>query len=88
MLIPILERRVRRFVKISFPDGDTQAIVVALREIRQLTPTGRAYRRQILACYSRTRQAEIYPEFEIACENVLALYVTRTQLSLLGGDAA
>lgn len=88
MIIPSLETRIERWIKRNFPDGDTQVIVVALREILQLTEQGRAYRRQILSCYSRTRQAQIQPEFQVAAENVLAQYQGKKQMSLFGGDAA
>ncbi len=88
MMIPVLELRIERFIKRNFPDSDTQAVVVALREILQLTDQGRVYRKQILSCYSKTRKAEIQPEFLLACENVLAKYVQSSQLSLFGGGAA
>jgi hypothetical protein len=82
MIIEVLELRISRFIKKQFPDGDTQAIVCALRDILQMTDQGRVYRKQILACYSKPRQAELQPEFEIACENILAQYQRRPQLSL------
>lgn len=88
MIIPSLETRIERWIKRNFPDGDTQAIACALRDILQLTEQGRVYRRQILSCYSRTRQAQIQPEFMVALENVLAKYVQSPQLSLFGGGAA
>lgn len=89
MIIPSLETRIERWIKRNFPDGDTQAIVCALRDILQLTEQGRAYRRQILSCYSRTRQAQIQPEFVVAVENLLVQYQRKPQLSLFGGgDAA
>jgi hypothetical protein len=87
-MIQALQIRVNRFIKRNFPDGDTQAIVCALRDILQLTDQGRAYRKQILSCYSQTRQAEIMPDFQIACENLLVQYQGKTQMSLSGGDAA
>jgi hypothetical protein len=88
MMIQVLETRINRFIKRNFPDGDTQAIVCALRDILQLTDRGRAYRRQILACYSKTKQAQILPEFQVACENLLVQYQRKPQLSLFGGGAA
>lgn len=88
MIIGVLELRIERFIKRNFPDGDTQAVIVALRDILQLTDQGRTYRKQILSCYSKTKQAEIQPEFTIACENVLAKFVQLPQLSLFGGGAA
>lgn len=88
MIIESLQTRTKRWIKRNFPDGDTQAIICALREILQATSQGRLYKRQILACYSQTRQAEIQPEFVIACENLLAEYQSKTQLSLFGGGAA
>lgn len=88
MIIPALEIRITRWIKRNFPDGDTQPIVCALREILQQTDDGRIYRRKILSCYSQTRQAQIQPEFQVAAENVLAQYQGKKQMSLFGGDAA
>lgn len=89
-MIQALQIRVTRFIKSYFPDGDTEAIKTALREILLNTDEGRVYKRRILACYSRTKQAAIKIDFEIAVESILLEYQERTQLSLLdrGGDTA
>lgn len=88
MMIPALETRIERWIGRNFPDGDSQQIICALRDILQLTDQGRVYRKQILRCYSQTQQAEIQPEFVVACENLLVQYQRKPQLSLFGGDAA
>ena len=87
-VIQALEIRVHRFIKKQFPDGDTQAIVTALRDILHGTDQGRTYRRQILSCYSQTNQAEIQPEFQVAVGNVLAQHLNKTQMTLLGKEVS
>lgn len=80
-----MKHRITRFIKCYFPDGDTNRVTSALQEILNNSDEGRAYRRRILACYSRTKQAQIDDEFMAAVETVLAEYQGREQMSLFGG---
>lgn len=83
-----MQFKINRFIKAYFPDGDTNRIISALQEILNNSDEGRAYRRRILACYSRTKQAQINDEFMAAVEAVLIEYQGREQMNLFGGGGA
>lgn len=83
-----LQIRIHKFLKRWYPKGETEQVRQTLEAILANSEEGRVYKRRILSCYSKTKQAEIHDDFVAAAEELLSEYQERQQFSLFGGGAA